>query len=225
MSDQMSHQERIHELALRMKRLREELKPFYKGKQFRSNEIPDHVKEEICRLYNEHGGIHILMRLCNITYAHIKAWHREWKKNPSCFAENGPQRFTKKLNYIDGVLGGMDDLRTPKLNMTKCTRPKINRKEFKGTSSLNEIRNMLSNDVLDKCEEIRRRMKSNGTDAEIGLENDLKLEIVRIALKVGCVRPVALVLGLSERVISGWKELFIKEIDECPKELFDEVYQ
>lgn len=63
----MDDLEQLESIALRLKYIRDELKPYYKGKMFRSNEIPDYIKEEITKLHSEFGGRHILTKFCNIT--------------------------------------------------------------------------------------------------------------------------------------------------------------
>lgn len=72
MSETLDQHERIQNIAIRLKYLRDTMKPLYRGKQFRQIEVPNYIKEEVCKLYHEHGGIHILMRLCNVSYTHIK---------------------------------------------------------------------------------------------------------------------------------------------------------
>lgn len=130
------------------------------------------------------------------------------------------------MNYVDGIIAGLsEEIKIPRLKMNnKNARAKPNRKEFKGTENLNEIKSMMTNDVQDSCEGIKKMMKEKGLDPCQGLDKSIKKEIVKLVIKVGHPKPIALMLGLNERVIIGWKDLYAKNFDQDPDQLLDDVY-
>ncbi|CAG9332827.1 unnamed protein product [Blepharisma stoltei] len=207
-------EERVKDLAVRLKFLRDELRPIYKGKLFRTNEVPDYIKEEVCRLFDEHGGKGILKRVCNISDTQIKCWYKQWKENPRCYETVESQKLRKKkLKEAPVNINEIGPLE--KFNSCKVTSRKTNRKKYKGTEDICEIKNMMTVDIQNKCEEIKSRMDSSGDiSAGRGLNYGLKKDIVKLVLKAGHPRPIALLLGLSERVVEGWKDNYETEIIE-----------
>lgn len=76
---------------------------------------------------------------------------------------------------------------------------------------------MVTVDIMDECEKIKQSLKADENNANTFMKHQTKVDIVKLAMKVGNVRPIALMLGLSERIIIRWKDLFSREIEEIPQ--------
>lgn len=54
------------------------------------------------------------------------------------------------------------------------------------------------------------------------MSNELRRDIVKLVIAAGNSRPISLLLGLSEKVILGWKDMFALEMPVIEKPAEDE---
>lgn len=188
--------ETVLELKTRLRQLKEAFEPL---KAAKVDFIPIELQEEVTKLYDEHGGLDILMKVTNIGYLAIKRWHKSYKLDPEYFlkAKSNPKRKTR--DFVCRVLSQTEGKLQP--------RKMKSRIEFKGISDLDEIRSLLPVDVQIQCSDLKRLMMSKRSQGGSGIDNEIKEKVAELILDVGHVRPIALLTGLNERVISGWKNL------------------
>ena len=79
--------ERVQMLTDRLKKLRMDLKEFQDCRHVAGFQVHPLLREEIARLYDEHGGIEIISKLTKISYKTIKEWRGKYKKNPLFFQQ------------------------------------------------------------------------------------------------------------------------------------------
>jgi hypothetical protein len=187
--------ETVQDIKARLKHLQEAFKPL---KTAKAEYISIDLQEEVTKLYDEHGGIDILMKITNLEYITIKKWHKVYKSDREFYtrAKNHPKRRSQDL--ISKALRQVEAKLQP--------RKMKSRIEFKGISNLEDIRSLLPVDVQIGCAEVKRLMISNrNTSGGSGIDPLVKMRVAELILDVGHVRPIALLTGLNERVISGWK--------------------
>lgn len=79
--------ERVQLLTDRLKKLRLDLKEFHGCRHVADFQVHPLLREEIARLYDEHGGIEIISKLTKISYKTIKEWRTKYKRNPLFFRQ------------------------------------------------------------------------------------------------------------------------------------------
>ncbi|CAG9321326.1 unnamed protein product [Blepharisma stoltei] len=208
-------EETIQFLMDKLRNIRNSIKFYYEGPSFKPAQIPAPVKEEIVSLFDQHGGIDILVKLTHISPFQIKMWHKEWKKDPSCFYANrdpGSFKHFKKSDFVGKVLGEKDAWDDLKLNKDK-KMPKLKREDYRGITSLEQIRNKLSPEVQAECEQINKLMKERKSEVS-GIDPEIKRMIVKAVLKAGNPKPIGLMIGVNERIILSWRAVFVKELEE-----------
>jgi hypothetical protein len=187
--------ETVLDIKARLKHLQEAFKPL---KTAKAEFISIDLQEEVTKLYDEHGGIDILIKITNLGYITIKKWHKVYQRDREFFerAKSNPKRRSQDL--ISRALSQVEAKLQP--------RKMKSRIEFKGVSSLEDIRSLLPVDVQIACSEVKRLMISNrNASGGSGIDHQVKMKVAELILDVGHVRPIALLTGLNERVISGWK--------------------
>ncbi|CAG9331448.1 unnamed protein product [Blepharisma stoltei] len=203
MSKEEEPSQRVLEIYARLKRIKDELRP-RKGRMLRNDEVPDHIKKEVCDIYNEHGGRHILIRLCNISWHNLKQWYYDWRKDRNCFDHGYIP--SSKLGY----LCKKEKMKNFKNIGEELIEEYIKKKQKKIKNDNAGVKEVLSADIEKKLEVIKAEI-SNSTD---GIDPKIKLNIVKLAERVGQVKPIAQALGLSEYLVSGWKETFSEDAEE-----------
>jgi hypothetical protein len=165
----------------------------------------------VAKLYDEHGGIDIIMNLTRVGYTTIKNWHRDYQRDPESFAR---AKFKPDhVSRVDFVRRVLDNSTIEKRRGHSGTAaPKfVKTKEYKAARTPNELKSMLPPDVVEKCESLQRQIIENKKKG-MTLSNEMRAEIVRLVIAAGNPRPISLMLGLSEKVILGWKDIFAQEL-------------
>ncbi|CAG9309878.1 unnamed protein product [Blepharisma stoltei] len=219
MNEYLSDQEKTRELALRLKAIKAELKPLYNGKILRAKQVPNRLKEEIVEIYDQYGGRSILMKLFNISYSHIKSWRKQWKDNPNCFKEADNDPSSQSLHFTNSVLEGFK--KTTEKSIERFSKSSFKIKEDNEPLTLSNVKELLSPEIQEKCEEIKEMMSRAKRLYNKMLDNEIREEIVKLVIKAGYAKPIALLLGISEKTILGWRDLFVKELDENNQKVED----
>lgn len=188
----------FNETVLDLKtRLRNLKAAFEEKRKAKMDCIPVDLQEEVTKLYDEHGGLDILMKVTNLGYNTIKKWHKSYKLDPDYFSKvkSNPKRRTR--DFVGRVLSQTDGKLHPQKLKNKIV-------EFKGVNDIEEIRSLLPADVQLQCVEVKRLMMDKRSQGGTGIDNEVKEKVAKLVKSVGYVRPIALLTGLNERVISGW---------------------
>lgn len=69
-------QQDIEELKQRLREIKNSLKPLVVEGKVSSSLVPSEIREEVVKIYDEHGGINILCKLTKLGYDTIKKWHK-----------------------------------------------------------------------------------------------------------------------------------------------------
>jgi hypothetical protein len=79
---------------------------------------------------------------------------------------------------------------------------------------------MLPPEVVEKCDTLQKQIIENKKKG-MTLSNEMRTEIVRLVIAAGNPRPISLLLGLSEKAIVGWRDIFAQEMpkpEETPEQ-------
>jgi hypothetical protein len=192
-----SFDETVLDLKSRLKRLKE---AFVKMKADKIEVIPAEIKEEVTKLYDEHGGVDILIKVTNLGFNTIRRWHKAYKQDPEYFlkAKSNPRR--KSKDFVCRVLNQVDGKLQPQKLKSKI-------QPFRGVNDIEEVKSLLPVEVQVKCNEVKRLMTSKKSQGGTGIDNEVKKMVAELILEAGHARPIALLTGLNERVISAWKPL------------------
>jgi hypothetical protein len=75
----MVDKEAIDALCERLKQIKSAFRPMHgTTDMIRANAVPPNLRYEVAKLYDEHGGIDIIMNLTRVGYTTIKNWHRDY---------------------------------------------------------------------------------------------------------------------------------------------------
>ena len=113
----------------------------------RANSVPPNLRFEVAKLYDEHGGIDILMNLTRVGYTTLKQWHKEYLKDPESLtkARYNPDRVSK-ADFVRRVLDGNEIAkRGGKAPVARFVKTK----DYKNARTPNELKNMLPEEVVN----------------------------------------------------------------------------
>lgn len=203
----MKHEEKVQELTERLKRLKAEMRQFVGRKHVDGYQVHPRTREEIARLYDEHGGIEILSQITKLAYTTIKEWRSRLLINPRYFQEiplhppfyrppathhhNG-QRIARSLS---------EEQKAVREKLLACTI-------YNSATTIEQVRSLLPADVIDKLEDLKKTV-DEAVDSGTELSPQVKLQIAMLVMQAGHPRPVALMLGLNQRAILSWKGLLV----------------
>jgi hypothetical protein len=145
----------------------------------RANAVPPNLRFEVAKLYDEHGGIDIIMNLTRVGYTTIKNWHRDFMKDPESFtkAKYKPDKVSR-VDFVRRVL----DNNTIEKKRGHISAPKfVKTKEYKTARTPNELKSMLPNEVVDKCENLQKQIIENKKKG-MTLSNEMRTDIVRLVI-------------------------------------------
>ena len=185
--------DRVQLLTERLRRLKESLKEFKDCEHVSGFQLHPSIREEIVKIYEEHGGLSILMQITKVSFNTIKYWYVRYKHNPMFFRQMAlHSRCYRQTN-------GGDKLDVKAL----LTQGEV----YSGAKTVEEMRALLPEDVLTAVDRLK---------GDLGDEKDLsphsKLEIARLVVRAGHARPIALLLGLNQKVILSWKGYFAQVV-------------
>lgn len=207
----------IDQLTQRLRYVKNACKPLFNGVKVKSNNVMPEIREEIVKLYDEHGGVDILVKITKISYEVIKDWHKAWIRDPNCFQKiaNGPKLKRSRKSFVGRVLAKKSESSASKSSFNgKLPISKLRKYEFKGATTPEEIKSKLPEDIVAKCEEIRKEIFKRRESGMTAIRAELKREVVRLCLKAGHTRPISLLIGLSEKLMKSWKNFYDEDLLE-----------
>lgn len=69
------------------------------------------------------------------------------------------------------------------------------------------MRSLLTEEVCERLDALKKTVDES-VEAENELTPQIKLQIAKLVIQAGSPRPIALMLGLNQKVIMSWKGLF-----------------
>ncbi|CAG9312529.1 unnamed protein product [Blepharisma stoltei] len=212
--------DKIRALADRLVRVRDLLTPLNVNSRQKKREIPNYIKEELVKIYDEYGGSGVFKKLFNISSKRLRAWRKKLKENPNCFSSVNTLTTDKSAICIDDT----EEIKNT-IEKKSLLEEVKKKEETNKISYINEVRNILSKEIIDKCEEIKHTLKIAKTKKNKWLDSEIKQEIVALVNQVGYAKPIAVILDIDERIIEDWRNSSAGEIKEGNEGLFDEIYR
>ena len=178
----------VRELLKQLKSFREAVLSINKGGLIKSNQISPAIRAQAGKIYSEHGGMDILMDVLHVSADQVRSWARNLKVNPDYFSE---------INEKKGVGSILDNIGLPK------KRPMSKKRDMYKTRE--NVLNTLDLDIQKKCDVLRAKIgeykeKNNGA-----VSYNLRKEVAEIIEEVGNPRPIAVLLGINEKILAGWR--------------------
>lgn len=209
----------VEHLTARLKKLRDDMKEFNGGEHVVGSAIPPHLREEISKIYDQHGGIAILAQVAKVPYNTIKIWHSKFKRNPLYFQHLSPcARFYRRppfTNPLDrdaiepAIRSATQEQRDPKEQQKIAQR-------FKSAKTAEDFQRLLPPEVFERILSIKKSVEEIVGSGPKRISQQLKEEIARLVVLAGSARPVAILLGLNERVLMSWRDYLVGEISKVP---------
>lgn len=202
--------ELVQQLATRLKRLRESLREFDHCQHVTGHQIHPTIREEIAKIYDEHGGLPILMKITKVGFYTIKKWHRKYKANPMVFRE---MPLHGRCYRTRSAPESLKNITHSQKEVNQClTQNSL----YQDAKTPEEMRTLLPGDIMEAVDRLKEEMQEGQTPSP-----PQKLEIARLVIEAGSARPIALLLGLNQKVILGWKGYLSQVINKkrsalCP---------
>lgn len=92
----MSENPTVRELVRKLKMFRETIKPLIRGGPIKSSLIPPNIREEAAKIYEEHGGMDILLNVLHVSADQIREWYRNIKADPKYYNRK-VNKFTENM--------------------------------------------------------------------------------------------------------------------------------
>ena len=184
----------MQQLTSRLRKLKESLREFENCHHVTGHQVHPLLREEIAKIYDEHGGLPQLMKLTKVGFYTIKKWHSKYKANPLVFREmplHGRCYRTRKSS---------DSLKNITHSSSDVSKFLKQDELYKEARTPEEMRSLLPEDALEVLDRVKAAM-----DEGQSLGPDQKLEIAGLVIKAGSARPISLLLGLNRKVIMSWK--------------------
>jgi len=210
MATRLKHEEdeKVQQVRELLQRIMTELKDFAAQKHIFGYQVHPRVREEVARLYDEHGGIEMISRLTKISYKTIKEWRVKYKRNPLFFQEM-PLHPPFYRPLPQAQYKAEEQSLVERLNSCKL---------YKEAKTVEEVRKLLAEDICAELDLLKLEV-SEAMETAHELGPPLRLRIVKLVLRAGSARPIALVLGLNQKVIMSWKGLLgLAEKEMCKVE-------
>lgn len=172
----------VKDLVRKLKSFRDIVVSLNKCGIIRSSSIPPHIRHEVAKIYEEHGGLDILMDVLHVSADQIREWKRNVKSNPNYYLKL-PTKGT--ANNIIGI--------TSFKKKKKISELKVKGESFKMTQ-----------EIQQRCEDLKRRMTEFRFQNHGRIDFELRKEIADLVKEVGAVRPLTKLLGISEKRLSTW---------------------
>lgn len=183
----------VKDLVKKLKLFREAVLSINRGGLIKSKLIPPSVREEAAKIFCEHGGLDILMDVLHVSADQIREWSRKLKSDPNYYSKKAAK----------GIVGGViKDRKFPK----KRTRTKI-------LNTRDNMLNSLSGSLQEKSEIIKKKIEEYKAKNNGSISIELKKEVAELINDSGNHKAVAILLGLSEKMLAGWKYYYTEKPD------------
>ena len=203
----VKQEEKVQELTERLKRLKTEMAEFQHCKHVDGYQVHPKIREEIARLYDEHGGIEIISQITKIAYKTIKEWRTRINRNPNYFQEmplHPPFYRPPATHHSNGqrkAASILEERKAVRHKLLSCTH-------YNSANTIEQVRSLLPADVTQELEGLKKTVdEAVQNDTEISPQ--VKMQIANLVLRAGHPRPVALMLGLNQKAILSWKGLLV----------------
>ena len=174
--------------------MKESLKEFEHCQHVTGHQVHPLIREEIAKIYDEHGGLPLLMKLTKVGFYTIKKWHNKYKANPLCFREmplHGRCYRTRQSS---------DSLKNLTHSQSDVNQLLRGEEVYKDAKTPEEMRSLLPSDLLEVVDRVKVSI-----DEGQSLTPEQKMEIASLVIKAGSARPISLLLGLNQKVIMSWR--------------------
>lgn len=189
----------VRDLVKKLKLFREAVLSINRGGLIKSKLIPPSIREEAAKIFMEHGGLDILMDVLHVSADQIREWGRKLKADPNYYSKKAAK------GIVEGVI---NEKKFPK----KRNRPKV-------MNARDNVLNALSSSLQEKCAVIKEKIESYKAKNNGSISIDLKKEVAGVINESGNHKAVAILLGLSEKMLAGWKYYYTEKPDIM--EIFD----
>jgi hypothetical protein len=183
----------VRDLVKKLKLFREAVLSINRGGLIKSKLIPPSIREEAAKIFMEHGGLDILMDVLHVSADQIREWSRKLKSDPNYYSKKAAK----------GIVGGViKDKKFPK----KRNRGKV-------MNSRDSMLNVLSGGLQEKCEALKQKIEEYKVKNNGSISIELKKEVAEVINEAGNHKAVAILLGLSEKMLAGWKYYYTDKPD------------
>ena len=189
----------VKDLVKKLKLFREAVLSINRGGLIKSKLIPPSIREEAAKILMEHGGLDILMDVLHVSADQIREWTRKLKSDSNYFSKKAAK----------GIVGGViKDKKFPK----KRSRTKI-------MNTRDNMLNTLSGNLQERCDAVKKKIEEYKSKNNGSISIELKREVAELINDSGNHKAVAILLGLSEKMLAGWKYYYTEKPDIM--EIFD----
>lgn len=181
----------ISELALQMFEIYKALQKYHSARKgFQKQRVPLKLKLQILLILEQHNGLDLLSDAFGISAETLFAWYKaHCKQNP----EN-----RKLVRLKKSCL--QTDMSTALPSHQKKQEGKIaSSPHFKGARTIEEVRKVLPNHVVEECAALRSQLEQSA------LDDSLRRRIANLASEIENPGPVALLLGVPKSIIRTWQ--------------------
>lgn len=176
-----------------------------KSGKIKSSQYPPNIKEQAANLYIEHGGMDILIEILHVNPSMLRSWIHKMKENPDYYkvkdkkkvagsAISDPYLYVKKSQTI------AKDLALPK--------KRIHWRQNNAFKARENFLNCLDENIQKRCEEIRNKINLCNIVSNASVPYDIRKDVVNMIEEVGNPKPIAILLGINEKILSQWKNYF-----------------
>jgi len=211
----------VDQLTARLRKLKEELLQYRTGDFVEGSAVPPHLREEVAKVYDQHGGIDLLAQVTHLTLNTIKCWHAKFRRDPMYFQKQNPcARFYRRPPFAQPTLDpqSLQGLEAP----VKSTLDKSAIKEevklvqkFRNAKTAEDYQRLLPAEVFTKIQALRPQVEEVVAGRQ-KFSPQLKQDISKLVVMAKSARPVAVLLGLNERILMSWGEFIVGELGKLP---------
>lgn len=157
--------------------------------------VPVGTRESLVNIYDEHGGLELLSDYTKIGFNTIKHWHVKWRANPACFRKEYVKRAPKGAIAASAVKRALKGT---------VPRPTKKHKIITETSRPREILfAALDAEAQQEVESVSAAIQ-RGVLQGPELDECVCARISVLLSQLGDHKQVAILLGVSESLISKW---------------------
>jgi len=138
----------VDQLKTKLKEIIKAVKHLETQGKVQGSRVPPHVKEEVAKVYDEHGGINLLSKLTKIGFNSIHQWHKAWVKDPLVF-RNKTRTASQRGSKVSSVVNSLVEPSSFETN-AKSIKQLMQQKILEGKGLDQEVKNR----VKEFCSEV-----------------------------------------------------------------------
>lgn len=211
----------VDQLTTRLRKVKEDLRPYRVGDFVEGSNVPPHLREEVARLYDQHGGLDLLAQVTHLPLNTIKSWHGKFRRDPMCFQKINPcARFYRRPPFAQASLDpeslqGLEPPQKSTLDRSALKEEEKVAKKFRSAASEEDFQKLLPPDIFSKIVALKPQVDAVVTGRQ-KFSPQLKQNISKLVVMAKSARPVAVLLGLNERILVSWGEFIVSELGKLP---------